>query len=329
MNDIFKRIILLIVFVAILFSGCQRTVENNSDIDLRHVPDTLELFAEHRVSTSLYERDMAIAPNGKEFIYTLGTYDQRKRGLVVVEQNESVWSKAALLPFSGRYQDIEPFYSPDGNTLFFASNRPIYGDASRSDYNIWYVNRSQGIWSEPFPLDSLINTPKDEFYPAVTANGTLYFTATREDGIGREDIYRSEKISGNYEAPIVLDSMINSLAYEFNAYVDPEETLLIFSSFGREDGLGGGDLYFSKKTADGHWSKSINMGPAINSEYLDYCPFVDLHTGNFYFTSERVKGDSTKINTPADIELSALSTLNGMGNIYRIGLKNTLLKQLP
>ncbi|MGB5378357.1 TolB family protein [Muriicola sp.] len=329
MNDIFKRIFLPVVFGTILFSGCERTVETISDIDLTLVPDSLELFAEHRISTSLYERDMAIAPNGKEFIYTLGTYDQRKRGLVVTEQKESVWSEAALLPFSGRYQDIEPFYSPDGNTLFFASNRPIYGDASRSDYNIWYVNRSQGNWSEPIPLDSLINTPKDEFYPAVTANGTLYFTATRKDGLGREDIYRSKKNSGNYEAPVALDSTINSLAYEFNAYVDPEETLIIFSSFGRADGLGGGDLYFSKKTADGHWSKSMNMGPAINSEYLDYCPFVDLHTGNFYFTSERVKGDSTKINTPADIENLALSTLNGMGNIYRIGLKNTPLKQLP
>lgn len=326
MNDFFKRIILPIAIGTIIFSGCQRTAQDKSDIDLTHTPDTLELFAEHLISTSLYERDMAIAPNGKEFIYTLGTYNQRIRGLVILEQRGSSWSEAALLPFSGKYQDIEPFYSPDGNTLFFASNRPIYGDASRSDYNIWYVSRSQGNWNEPIPLDSLINTPGDEFYPAVTANGTIYFTATREDGIGREDIFRSRKNSGNYETPVALDSTINSSAYEFNAYVDPEETLLIFSSFGRADGLGGGDLYFSKKTTDGLWTKAISMGPEINSEYLDYCPFVDLQTGNFYFTSERVKGGPLKINTPADIEISALSTLNGMGNIYRIGLKNTLLK---
>jgi hypothetical protein len=329
MNDISKRMIHLLVVGAILCAGCQRTSEKKSDIDLTHVPDTLELFGELLVSTPLYERDIAIAPNGKEFIYTLGTYDQRIRGLVVVKQKGSFWGDATLLPFSGRYQDIEPFYSPDGKTLFFASNRPIYGDDSRSDYNIWYVTRSQDRWSEPIPLDSMINTPQDEFYPAVTNSGTLYFTASRDNGIGREDIFRSSKNSGNYEAPVALDSTINSLAYEFNAYVDPEETLLIFSSFGRADGLGGGDLYFSKKTEDGLWTKAANMGPYINSEYLDYCPFVDLRTGNFYFTSERVNSKPISIKTPADIENSALSTLNGMGNIYRIGLKNTPLKQLP
>ncbi len=326
MNDTFKRLVLPTCMVAILFAGCERTVENNPDIDLTLVPDTLELFAEDRISTSLYERDIAIAPNGQELMYTLGTYDQRIRGLVTIKHNGSAWGEAKLLPFSGRYQDIEPFYSPDGNSLFFASNRPIYGDSTRTDYNIWTATRVGESWNEPTPLDSLINSRKDEFYPAISSNGTLYFTATREDGIGREDIFTSSLHSGKYATPVVLDSTINSSVYEFNAYVNPEETLLIFSSFGRKDGLGGGDLYYSKKLEDGHWSEAQNMGPAINSKYLDYCPYVDLQAGNFYFTSERVNEVSRNVNTPADIEKAALGTLNGMGNIYRIGLKNTSLK---
>jgi hypothetical protein len=326
MNDIFIRSIYLTIFCAVVLLGCNRTHEKNTDIDLLYTPETLELFSEHLISTPLYERDMAIAPNGTELIYTLGTYDQRIRGLLCVKNNGISWGEASLLPFSGRYQDIEPFYSPDGNTLFFASNRPIYGDSSRKDYNIWFTTRTGENWSEPSPLDSLINTRNDEFYPAVSNNGTLYFTATRGNGIGREDIFTSSIRSGNYEAPEALDSTINSAVYEFNAYVNPEETLLIFSSFGREDGLGGGDLYYSKKMDNGRWSEAQNMGPKVNSEYLDYCPFVDLNNGNFYFTSERVNGEKIDIKTPADIEKAALNTLNGMGNIYRIGLESIPLK---
>ena len=326
MNDICKRSIYLTLVTAIVLLSCNYNNENSVDIDLLNTPETLELFSEHRISTHLYERDMAIAPNGRELIYTLSTYDQQLRGLVCVKNDGTNWGEAKLLPFSGRYQDIEPFYSPDGNSLFFASNRPIYGDSTRTDYNIWSSDRAGESWSEPSPLDSLINTRGDEFYPAVSSNGTLYFTATREDGIGREDIFKSSSYSGKYNAPVALDSAINSTVYEFNAYVNPTETLLIFSSYGREDGMGGGDLYYSKKMDDGHWSEAHNMGPEINSEYLDYCPFVDLTNGNFYFTSERVNREKITINTPADIEKAALSTLNGMGNIYRIGLNNTPLK---
>jgi len=325
MNDIFKSFFYPIFVSTVVLLSCNQTNENRIDIDLLYSPETPELFSEHRISTHLYERDMAIAPNGRELIYTLSTYDQQIRGLVCVKYNGIGWGESMLLPFSGRYQDIEPFYSPDGNSLFFASNRPIYGDSLRKDYNIWHSERTGEGWSEPTPLDSLINTRNDEFYPAVSSNGTLYFTATREDGIGREDIFKSSFHSGNYNAPVALDSTINSAVYEFNAYVDPSETLLIFSSYGREDGLGGGDLYISRKMDDGRWSEAQNMGPEINSEYLDYCPFVDLKRGNLYFTSERVSKDKVDIITPADIEKAALNTLNGMGNIYRIGLKYTPL----
>ena len=319
----YKAIILGSVFLLNCQGKSEPSKANFSNIQA--TADGVTLFGEDIISTPLYERDLAISPQGNELIYTLGDYKQNKRCLVALHNENGKWINPGILNISGTYQDIEPFYSPDGNSLFFASNRPIYGDSTRTDYNIWSSDRAGESWSEPSPLDSLINTRGDEFYPAVSSNGTLYFTATREDGIGREDIFKSSSYSGNYKAPVALDSAINSTVYEFNAYVNPTETLLIFSSYGREDDMGGGDLYYSKKMDDGHWSEAQNMGPEINSEYLDYCPFVDLTNGNFYFTSERVNREKITINTPADIENTALSTLNGMGNIYRIGLNNTPL----
>lgn len=310
----------------IITMGCSE--HQPSSPDLERTPSEPELFAEGLISTSLYERDLAISPDGREVIFTRGTHDQRIRALVSFKmlENDS-WSSPEVLPFCGTYQDIEPFFSPDGNRLFFASNRPMDRDSTRTDYNIWVVNRSEKGWGEPVALDTLVNTTADEFYPAVSANESLYFTSSRSYGTGREDIFVSRFSSGKYLSPVVLDSTVNTSAYEFNAYVDPEETLLIFSSYGRDDGYGGGDLYFSRKTDSGYWSQAVNMGPLINSEFLDFCPFVDIPNGNLYFSSDRKGADQTRVKTIEGIREAAEQTLNGFGNIYRIGIEHSPIKK--
>ncbi|MGH1433566.1 MAG: TolB family protein [Lewinella sp.] len=289
------------------------------DIQLASIPETPELFASGLVSTGLYERDIAIHPSGEEIIYTLGDYKQSKRCLVSIRMIEGDWQPAQVLNISGRYQDIEPFFANEGQRLFFASNRPLEKDSAATDYNIWYSDREGEAWGEPIPLNGNINTAGDEFYPSVAKNGNLYFTATKEEGIGREDIYIARFVDGKYQRAEVLDSTINSLYYEFNAYVSPDEDMLIFSSYGRPDDLGGGDLYIARKNTAGAWLPAKNMGPSINSEKLDYCPFVDIARNTFYFTSERMtRSDTLRIRNINTLQKMANTPGNGMGDIYRV-----------
>ena len=306
----------LALVLLIIVAAC--TEEKKDQLDLDHTPEVPALFGKNLVSTNLYERDLAISPDGDEIIYTLGNYKQTFRSLVHIKKEGSHWGEKQILPFSGEYQDIEPFFSVDGQQLFFASTRPMDEDTTRTDYNIWVVKRRDSGWEEPTPLDTLINTEKDEFYPAVSKNGNLYYTATRGDGVGREDIFLSTFTDQNYQKPIALDSTINTAVFEFNAYISPDEDLLVFSSFGRKDGLGGGDLYFSTKDKNGHWSMAKNMGELVNSDKLDYCPFVDLKRGNFYFTSDKAEPIMRKITKVSDLTDDANKVLNGMGNIYRV-----------
>lgn len=310
---------LISILTILLLFGCSKP--NLDVLNLNSNPSALEVFGNGLISTGLYERDIAISPDGKEIIYTLGNYNQTIRHLVVIKKENIVWSTPKVLNISGKYQDIEPFYSNNGNRLFFASNRPPNEGSKRSDYNIWYSNKENDKWGLPILLNDKVNTEKDEFYPSVSNNGNLYFTATRENGIGREDIYISKYVDGSYSAPVVLDSTINTENFEFNAYITPDENTLIFSSFGRKDGYGGGDLYFSKKDEKGKWMKAKNMGKKINSNKLDYCPFIDITRNNFYFTSDRVltEGDLTT-NTIEELTLKANQVQNGMGDIYRVSM---------
>jgi len=310
-----KKIILLSLLIV------SSTTIDKPTFDLNKAPNQVEIFAPDIISTGLFERDIAISPKGNEIIYTLSNYDQTLRCLVKMEKKNNSWGAKQILSFSGRYNDIEPFFTVDGNQLYFASDRPIDMDSTRTDYNIWVCNKSNGTWINPKPLDTIINTKGDEFYPSLSKNGNLYFTATRENGIGREDIFTSKNLNGTFQNPVVLDSTINTATYEFNAFISPNEDLLIFSSFRRPDGLGGGDLYYSKKDENDNWKTSTNLGELINSKKLDYCPFVDFNSGNFYFTSSRtIEPTVETFNTVSEFIDNANNPLNGMGNIYRISL---------
>lgn len=322
-NTILSSIVAgLSIFFLTLYSGCSHADDEVvKKEDIFSITDTVQLFAEDLITTVHYERDMAISVDFSEIIYTLGDVKQSRRCLVSIKKINDQWTAPEILSISGEFQDIEPFLTLDGQKLYFASDRPIYNDSKRSDYNIWYSSRVNGVWTDPVPLDSTINSRNDEYYPSLSRNGNLYFTSTQVNGIGREDIYMSEWGNDQYGAPKILPESVNTPSYEFNSFIDPDENYILFSSYGRKDGLGGGDLYISTRDSSGQWSPSINLGEEINTKYLDYCPFVDAASGNLYFTSERFEKSDLKFNEFDSFSKYCSRVENGLGNIYKVSFK--------
>lgn len=66
--------------------------------------------------------------------------------------------------------------------------------------------------------------------------------------------------------------------------------------------------------------RSKNMGPFINSENMDFCPFIDWENRIFYFSSERTVLNTQALKTVSDIKQLAHNPLNGFSNIYKISL---------
>lgn len=295
-------------------------------ISMVKAPASVELFAPGVISTAYNERDLAISPDHQEIMYTLGTDDNSFRTIVLIKMQEGKVIQKEVAPFSGMYNDIEPFFSNDGRKVYFSSARPLHEKDTTRDYNIWYVEKVNGLWNPTAqPVSDILNTEADEFYPSVAANGNIYFTAAYPTAKGREDIFLSTFKDGEYATPISLDTSINSAKYEFNAYVSPNEDIIVFTSYGRADDLGGGDLYVSKKNAAGQWTKAKHAAAGINSPQIDYCPFIDVKTNTFYFTSNRAPVFDKQINLP-DFQKILSSATNGMGNIYAVTLTQLLPK---
>jgi Tol biopolymer transport system component len=199
---------------------------------------------------------------------------------VCAAQNGSTWTAPQPTPFSGnRNMDKEPYFSPDGKRLFFASQRAYEGRKVAPNFDLWMVERKGAAWSAPVHLDGDVNTPGYENYPAVAANGTLYFA--RRDPATKNDLYAARMSNGRYHAMRLPDG-VNTPGTDADPYVAPDESYMIFSS-DRPGGLGEGDLYVTRRHAEG-WSTPKTLGPKVNSADYEYTPFVSPDGQWLYFS---------------------------------------------
>jgi hypothetical protein len=152
-------------------------------------------FLESIVSQFPNVRDLALTEN--EAIFSAQSVMGDLSVLVYVKKLNDQWSKPEVLSFSGHYFDIEPFFSEDGLTLYFVSNRPMDSSSNEiKDFDIWYVTRDakEAEWSSPKNIGFPINTKMDEFYPVVTKSKNLYFTLDNPELNQKDDIYVREYV---------------------------------------------------------------------------------------------------------------------------------------
>jgi peptidoglycan-associated lipoprotein len=90
-----------------------------------------------------------------------------------------------------------PAISPDELTLYFVSDMEGSTKSPEGNYSkdIWMATRAGTIakWENPVNLGSPINTPGDELFPFMHADGTLYFSSDGHIGMGGLDIFKAVK----------------------------------------------------------------------------------------------------------------------------------------
>ena len=279
------------------------------------------LFAPGVVSTGADELNAVFSPDGTTFLFTVKTPDRVRHTLMFMERQGDSWTAPRVLPFSGRYNDADPAFAPDGNRLFFISMRPTGGEGPpREDWDIWFVDRTEAGWGEPWNPGAPVNTEHLEVYPSVAADGTLYFSSGRPGGLGQNDLYRSRLVNGEYAEPENLGGPINTEQSEGDLFVAPDESYIVFVSSGRPDSLGRGDLYVSFRAEDGSWSPAINLGEEVNSRWTEYCPSVSPDGKYLFFTSYRVVRDDSSAAplTYDEIQRAYQLPQSGMGDVYWI-----------
>lgn len=79
------------------------------------------------------------------------------------------------------------FLQPDGQTLYFSSK----GHTCMGGYDVFRSTWVDGRWGKPTNLGWPVNSPDDDLFFVLTANGTTgHFSSVRPNGLGEDDLYR-------------------------------------------------------------------------------------------------------------------------------------------
>jgi hypothetical protein len=312
---------IVICFPLVTFCQSEKGIKELKGPYLGQKPPGLtpELFAPGIISTGYHDGCITFSPDGKELFYHFGY--QRRKVILYMEIKNNKWTAPQVAPFSGKYREGEPHFSPDGNIILFSSNRPLAGKGEpMTCTDIWMVKREKKGWGEPWNPGPPINSEKHDLYPTLSKSGDLYFASDR-DGVW--DIYVSKLVKGGFAKPEKLGPAINSEFGDWDACLAPDESYIIFGSNGRSDGLGESDLYISFRGEDGAWSPSKHMGSTINTKYREVDPVITPDGKYIFFRSNRrtQKSYSEKALTYEELIDKLNDPGNGEADIYWVSAK--------
>jgi outer membrane protein OmpA-like peptidoglycan-associated protein/tetratricopeptide (TPR) repeat protein len=217
--------------------------------------DNMTPGSPHKFSASInskfHESTPSFTNDGKTMYFTRNNYLDGKKGkdgnkITLVKiykaslENEK-WTKVTELPFdSNNYSTAHPTLSPDGKTLYFASDMP--GTLGQSDLYKVKIN-DDGTFGTPENLGNTINTEGKETFPFVNDENEIYFASDGHPGLGGLDVFVSKiNPDGSFGEVQNVGENVNSPKDDFAYLIDTKSRRGFFTS-NRDGGQGYDDIY--------------------------------------------------------------------------------------
>lgn len=176
--------------------------------------------------------------------------------------------------------DYFPFVTNAQDRMLFTRK------TDKGDEDLYESRRIDGIWRRASAVKPL-NSKKDEGMSTMVRDGRLLFYTVcgREGVLGACDIWQAVfGPDGAVEEVRPLEGFANSESWESQASISCDGSTLYFSSK-RQGGLGGTDLWYSQRQADGSWGDPVNLGGKVNTELDEEAPFITNDGQTLYFSS--------------------------------------------
>jgi len=295
------------------------------------------------VNTKYPEYFPTITVDGKTLLFTrevpIGKEEGRRgqEDFYISELSEdNVWQKAYPMPkhINTPLNEGAPTISADGRTLIFVACADVTGydygpnREGRGSCDLFVTERIGDQWTNPVNLPGKVNTPSWESQPSLSADGkTLYFIRrVGPRGEQRSDIFVSHKQEdGTWGVAEPLPDNLNTEGRETSVTIHPDGQTLYFASDGHP-GLGGTDLFMSRKDPLGNWGDPINLGYPINTENNENSLLVGPDGEIAFFASDREGGEGSLdiyyFEMPE--ELRPIKTTYFEGIVYDVYTKKTL-----
>lgn len=183
-------------------------------------------------------------------------------------------AQSVSLTESQRYEEVSPFISADGNTLYFTRQDHPRNQGPRNQGDIWIRQlQPDGQWGRSLNAGSPINSFSEDLLIGVSADENR-LAVVRQGPAPYLDILqkgdRSWRILDSYTLPPNLKA----------AHFDLETQRLVFSRMGEDGQL---DLYWQNALpSTGEWSEAEPLF-LVNSPLAEDYPFLTYDGRRLYF----------------------------------------------
>ena len=271
-----KKVYLILIFVlSLLLNGCNTKKQNSIVSDLSTVQSPYfgqkppgiipELFAPGIVSINgRYEHGISFSPNLEEVYFSANNKD-KDPSIYFSKLEGKKWTapKKANFTKGKKVGEMHPFVNPTGDKIYFTAHDEFTLPHHKESVKAWSVNRINNSWSDAIQLDSPVN---DDFvfYTNQAKNGDLYYT-----NVSKWKMYYAPNKNDKFPE-------VKELGIEFglHGFISPSQDYLVVNARNKEDAQRKSDIYVYFKKKDGTWSKAINLGNEVNSNFAETCPSI-------------------------------------------------------
>ncbi len=251
------------------------------------------------INTKLDEYFPTMTVDGSLLIFTRllytpdtpGPEGDHQEDFYISHKVDGEWTKAlnAGPQLNTEYNEGASTISADGNLLIFASDR----EGSLGSCDLYYSFHVGNSWTMARNMGAPVNTRNWETQPSLSSDGrTLYFIRGLESHhqTKEQHIYVTNlSDSGYWSVPVKLSDTINSQGMEQSPFISADNQTLYFCSDGHP-GMGGLDIFMSRRLPNGSWGIPVNMGYPINTSKDESGISIDPNGKLAYLSSDRSGG---------------------------------------
>ncbi len=208
--------------------------------------DAIQVLPEFPNEEGLNQAAIAISPDGNTIIYSRGNStsprDLPETTLFASYFRGSGFTQPIWLPVNEDefWWNSTPAFSPNGEELYFASNRPGgYGGIDLYKATLL----ANGDFGNAVNLGPNINTPGNELFPRMAEDGKFFFASDGHPGYGKLDLFVAENDSDGNQVIKNLGENFNSTDDDFGIFFTDYPSAGFISS-NREGGVGNDDIYY-------------------------------------------------------------------------------------